>query len=349
MVKKLFGIFIVLLIPLLAFGVYLFIYIQMPATPTVPFFKIEKGASFQTISHALAQQGIIRHPRLFRIYAQLKRQAHAIKAGDYLFEKEVTPEEVLQRLYEGLVYAVKIRLIEGWTAAQIADAAAAIPENSARPGFKTEWLRLLRDPAFIASLGLQAHSLEGYLFPDTYDFSPYAAPADYLKTFVGEFQKRYAQALVGLKTLPPLSQHQIVTLASIIEKEAGAAEERPIVASVFYNRLKKGMPLQSDPTTIYGLKNFNGNITKKDLSNPHAYNTYIHKGLPPGPICSPGMGSLKAALFPAKTDYLFFVSRRDGTHQFSRTVGEHIEAVRKYQLSDSPAEEVNANNEQAAP
>ncbi|MDZ4225007.1 MAG: endolytic transglycosylase MltG, partial [bacterium] len=155
---------------------------------------------------------------------------------------------------------------------------------------------------------------------------------DYLTAFVKLFDKNYQKALEGLPSLPAYSQHQIVTLASIIEKETGIDAERPIIASVFYNRMAKGMALQSDPTIIYGLKNFTGDIKKTDIRNPHPYNTYVHAGLPPGPICNPGLASIKAALHPAKTDYFYFVSKGDGTHHFSATAKEHIEAVKFYQL-----------------
>jgi UPF0755 protein len=181
-------------------------------------------------------------------------------------------------------------------------------------------------------MGIQAESLEGYLFPDTYYF-PRNTPIDrIIQTMLDRFNTVFTPAWADRARGIGLSRHQVVTLASIIEKETGAAGERPLIASVFHNRLARGMRLQSDPTVIYGIEDFDGNLTRAHLETPTPYNTYQVAGLPPGPIASPGRAALEAALFPEETDYLYFVARGDGTHQFSTRLDEHNEAVRRYQL-----------------
>ncbi len=197
-------------------------------------------------------------------------------------------------------------------------------------GRADDFLALCRDHSFINSLGLQEDSLEGYLFPETYNF-PKGTP---LKTIVKSMTDSFFD--VWKKYDSPakeagLTRHEAITLASIVEKETGAAQERPLIAGVFHNRLKKGMRLQTDPTVVYGLKDFNGNITRADLAADHPYNTYIIPALPPGPITNPGEAAIAAAVKPAQVSYLYFVAKNDGTHQFSNTLNEHNRAVRQYQ------------------
>lgn len=318
----------------LLFLVAFLVYIHAPTTPKVPEITLEKGLSLREISEKLGEQEIVCFPFLFTLYAQITGSGGHLKAGVYLFDKPVTPREVLNKLIKGLVEAIKVKITEGWTTKEIAQYLQSLPSNK-DPQFQQVFLEKIKEPLLIETVGLNVETLEGYLFPNTYFLEGNATPTDAISAFVIQFWKNYEKALEGLGTLPTYSQHQIVTLASLIEKEAGNDSERPIIASVFYNRLAKGMALQSDPTIIYGLKNFTGDIKKADIMNPHRYNTYVHKGLPPGPICNPGLASIKAALNPAKTDYLYFVSKGDGTHYFSATAEEHAEAVRKFQLSPS--------------
>jgi len=194
------------------------------------------------------------------------------------------------------------------------------------------FIRSANDIAIVKALGVEADSLEGYLFPDTYHF-PKGLPLDEIMgTMVNRFQEIFSTEWQERSRQMGMSIHQVVTLASIIEKETGAAFERPLIASVFHNRLAKRMRLSSDPTVIYGIKDFDGNLTRKHLKTANPYNTYLNKGLPPGPIANPGVAALEAALYPAETDYLYFVSKKDGTHQFSTSFKEHNRAVRKYQL-----------------
>ncbi|MDO8494757.1 MAG: endolytic transglycosylase MltG [Deltaproteobacteria bacterium] len=324
--KIIFFLFVLFLGLLIPFCVHL----GKPVSAISPIINIEKGMSLRQISHVLEEQRIVSNGWFFLLYAHLRGKGESIKAGEYDFSETSSPRQVLKRLVKGLVRTYPIQIVEGWSLTEIARSITATGPNR-DPTFIAEFSKLTRDKNFITSLGLSVNSLEGYLFPDTYNFNRQETPRDYLRTFVEEFKRNYSALLDEEKPKTFLNQHQIVTLASIIEKETGKEEERPIVASVFYNRLKIGMPLQSDPTIIYGLKNFDGNIRKKDILNPHPYNTYVHRGIPPGPIASPGKNSLRAALFPATTTYLYFVSRNDGTHHFSSTGAEHVKAVQKYQ------------------
>ena len=215
---------------------------------------------------------------------------------------------------------------EGYTLAQITEVMGQQNVTDT-----AEFARLVRDRAFIASLGIEADSLEGYLFPETYYFARGTKAKDVIRMMVDGLQHVWTAELQEQAARLRLSLHQVLTLASVIEKETGAKEERELIAAVFHNRLKKKIPLQSDPTVIYGLPAFDGNIHKRDLSSHSPYNTYRVQGLPPGPIASPGAHAIRATLFPAQAPYLYFVSRNDGTHHFSSTLEEHNRAVEKYQ------------------
>ncbi len=292
-------------------------------------FAIEKGTPLIMISEQLSRAGVINNSTLFALYTRLTRADRRIKAGEYEFTDGLSARDILRMLVNGECKLYKITLIEGWTIQQMADYLSAQP--FAFPSFKDAFVGAAHDKFFVRSLGIDADSLEGFLFPNTY-FIERPRTAEWLLTrLVSEFNKIWTLEFDARTQELGQTRYKIVTLASIIEKETGADAERPMVASVFYNRIKKGMLLQTDPTVIYGLKDYNGNITRADLSNPHAYNTYVHAGLPPGPISNPGLASIKAALWPAQTDYLYFVSKNDGTHQFSKTLAEHSQAVNKFQ------------------
>jgi UPF0755 protein len=192
------------------------------------------------------------------------------------------------------------------------------------------FLAKCRDSALLARLGLVGQSVEGYLYPATYNLLRSGDEEQLISQMVGQFEKRYVELSTAEGSVAGLSRGEVVTLASVIEKEAISPEEKPLISSVFHNRLRIGMPLQSDPTAVYGVRAFSGKITKADIQRPSPYNTYLNRGLPPGPIGNPGSESLKAALSPARTNYLYFVARQDGTHQFSRTLDEHNRAVNRY-------------------
>ena len=293
-------------------------------------FVVNRGAPMGLVAEQLGRAGVIRHPLLFIIYARAMRVDRKIKAGEYVFVNGLSAIDVLKKLRTGDCRLYRITLIEGWTLRQVADYLSNQPFASSE--FASRFISAAADRYFLRSLGIIADSAEGYMFPDTY-FIPRPVNAEWLIMMLADaFNRAYPPAFDARAGELKMSRGEIVALASIIEKEAGNDLEKPIVSSVFHNRLRKGIPLQADPTVIYGLKDFNGNIRKADLSNSHPYNTYVHKGLPPGPIANPGLLSIKAALWPAETEYLYFVSRNNGTHEFSKTYTEHAKAVAKYQI-----------------
>jgi UPF0755 protein len=189
----------------------------------------------------------------------------------------------------------------------------------------------MNDKTLIAALGIKADTLEGYLYPDTYKFPREVKPKEVVVTMVDHLRHVFNADFQARAQELNMTLHEVLTLASLIEKETGSGDERPEISAVFHNRLKKRIPLQSDPTVIYSLPNFDGNLRKKDLSSPSPYNTYRWAGLPPGPIANPGVQAIRAALYPSNSRALYFVSRNDGTHHFSVTLAEHNEAVEKYQ------------------
>jgi len=286
---------------------------------------IPSGASMTRIAKILEEAGAIRSAAAFRYLAAWKGRDRSLRAGEHVLNRSMSTPQVLQSLISGPLKLYKLTVPEGLTMVQI----ATLAEEQGLAA-REDFLTVCRDRDFIKSQGLDADSLEGYLFPETYHFAAGAAPKDIVRALVERFGAvwdRYQNLAAG----SGLTRHQIVTLASIVEKETAVASERPLIAAVFLNRLKRGIPLQSDPTVIYGLKDFNGNLTRKHLETYTPYNTYQIVGLPPGPVANPGEASLKAVLEPADKPYLYFVSKNDGTHHFSRTLGEHTQAVNRYQ------------------
>ncbi|OQY08559.1 MAG: aminodeoxychorismate lyase [Desulfobacteraceae bacterium 4572_123] len=330
--KILLAIFILLIIALGGFA-WLYVdfikYIQRPAgaDSIQKIVLINQGDNFKKITSRLNQAGIITHPFKFRLYARLKKYDHRIKAGEYAFSTGMSPAQILAVLVSGRVRLYRLTVPEGLTLDQIASLVA----DKGLCG-TAEFLKLTGSAAFAEKLDIPAACLEGYLFPDTYFFPKNVTAREIITRMHAGFRAVFTQQWKQRAVKMGLSVHQTVTLASIIEKETGAAFERPLISSVFHNRLKKGMRLESDPTVIYGIKNFDGNITRKHLAAKTPYNTYQIKGLPPGPIANPGAEALKAALFPADTKFLFFVARKDRTHQFSTNLKDHRRAVRKYQM-----------------
>lgn len=288
----------------------------------VVFIPPETG--FYGIQDILASEGIIKKDVRFSVLARLMQVTHKLKAGEYLFEEAQTPIQVLSVLERGIVLHRPVTIIEGANIYQIADVLAT-------GGWveRERFLKLVKDSAFIREFNLAVGSLEGYLFPDTYYFSRGQSARIIIQKMVNRLKEVLKELTVAGKL--PLSQHELLTLASIVEKETAVPEERPLIASVFLNRLKRGMRLQTDPTVIYGLTNFDGNLTRKDLKTPSPYNTYVIKGLPPGPIGSPGRAAIEAVINPAKGSYLYFVSKNDGSHHFSKKLSDHNRAVVRYQ------------------
>lgn len=287
---------------------------------------IPEGSTFQQVAHILKREQLIRSSFAFLLLGKTSDIDRKIHPGEYELDGGMSSREILAKLLAGRVVLHSVMIPEGYTLAQIADVLAAQHVTDPK-----EFAKLVRDRTFIATLGIEADSLEGYLFPETYSFALGTKAKDVIKTMVDGLYRLWGTDLQEQATRMELTLHQVLTLASVIEKETGVKDERELIAAVFHNRLRKKIPLQSDPTVIYGLTAYDGNIHKRDLFSVSPYNTYRVQGLPPGPIASPGIHSLRAALFPAKASYLYFVSRNDGTHHFSTTLAEHNEAVQKYQ------------------
>lgn len=290
-------------------------------------FSIKSGQSLGLVAKNLEKNNLITSPIKFKILAKLMSMDKKIQAGEYKLVSTMTPMDILNAFVKGEVNLHKLTIPEGYSIKQIAE---VLEKNNLCS--KDEFIEKAFDMEMVESLNINGESLEGYLFPETYFFSKNPSPENIINAMANRFFSIYTDQLQKRAEEINFTDHEIITLASIIEKETGAAKERKLISSVFHNRLKKRMKLETDPTVIYGIKNFNGNITKKDLRKKTPYNTYIIRGLPPGPIANPGIESIKAALYPAKTEFLFFVSKKDGTHYFSRTLREHNKAVRKYQL-----------------
>jgi UPF0755 protein len=286
---------------------------------------IPKGATAGDIGLLLEKEGVIQSAEAFRYLAMYKKVGPQLKAGEHVLDPSLDTIQILDSLVQGRFKLYRLTVPEGLTMKEIAPLV-----SQAGFGDPQEFLAACHDREFIASLGLEVDNLEGYLFPETYHFIRGATPRDVVKTMVGHFLEVWAR-YQDEAAKKEVTRQQVVTLASIVEKETGAPAERPLIAGVFLNRLKKGMRLETDPTVIYGLKDFDGNLTRKHLETPTPYNTYQIDGLPPGPIANPGEDSIKAVLEPTESNYLFFVSKNDGTHQFSATLAEHNRAVAQYQ------------------
>lgn len=289
-------------------------------------FTVTPGESFTKITDRLANLRIISHDIKFKIMARYYDLDTKIRAGEYLLSKEMTPAGIMERLTTGAVILHKVTIPEGFTIYQAAD---QVEKAGLCPA--GDFLQSACDPEFAHRMGIAGDTVEGYLFPDTYMFEQNPGAQNIITTMVRRFETVFSDQWKEQARKIGMTIDQIVTLASIIEKETAIENERPVIASVFYNRLKRHIRLASDPTVIYGIKEFNGNLTRKNLEEKTPYNTYVIYGLPPGPIANPGRSSLKAALWPEQTDYIYFVAKPDKTHFFSITLAEHNRAVQKYQ------------------
>jgi UPF0755 protein len=294
------------------------------------FVEIPAGAGTRSIGARLVAAGVVRDTITFRIALALSGQAKHLKAGEYRFDQAITPRDAIAKIARGEVYVITVTFPEGLA---IADMAKIFELHGFGPA--AAFVDAAKDAALIRALDPSARDLEGYLFPETYAV-PRRTPASKLVALMVErFEKVFTSDLRKAAADRGLSVRQAVTLASIVEKETAKAEERPLVAAVYTNRLRVGMPLQCDPTVIYALVKsgrYDGNIHKVDLAYDSPYNTYRYPGLPPGPIASPGRASLEAAVHPADAEFLYFVSRNDGSHEFARTLDEHNRNVLKFQI-----------------
>ena len=291
-------------------------------------FEVMPSEGFASINGKLQRRGLISSAQLFHRYCSFKGYTTRFQAGIYHFKSGTTMLDIVQTLLKGgEKVTVRVTLPEGKNLFEI----AGLLQDKGAIQSRHEFIILAKDQSFARRLGISADRLEGYLYPETYHFTPNSPPAQVLKRMVALYHKKTADLDFSRAPLG-LNQRQVLILASIVEKETGAGHERPIIAGVFINRLKKGIRLQSDPTTIYGIfENFDGNLRRKHLRQKTAYNTYRIKGLPAGPISNPGLASLQAVLNPAEHDFFYFVSQNDGTHVFSKTYREHRQAVERYQ------------------
>jgi len=327
--KILFGALFISLSTVLFVG-SLFVFISNPPQngQGVVELKVDRGEPFFSVVSRLKEEGVITNERLFTLWARVWSLDKRIHWGLYRFELPMAPRKVLDQMVLGRGVFHRITVPEGLTQRDIAH----LLEKEGLASSE-KFLSAANNPAILSMLGIEAQRVEGYLFPDTYYFPASAKVEDILIAMVEHFEASFTPMMEEQARKLGLDRHEVVTLASLVEKETGVQAERPLVSAVFHNRLRGRIPLQSDPTVIYGLKTFTGNLTRKDLRRPSPYNTYLIQGLPPGPICNPGLSSLQAALLPADVAYLYFVSKNDGTHFFSKTIREHNRAVNKYQRS----------------
>ena len=320
-----------------------------PAAIQLTRIEIAQGKTLTDIARELKEKGILNSALSLRIIARLKGVDTRITAGEYELSPSMTPKEILQKLASGEVLKRRVTVREGITLWEIGDLL-----EQAGVVTKSEFTAAATDRVLIEKAGLSAvnaKSFEGYLFPETYFFSRPITAEKVLWTMLEEGEKHWPEEFTNRADELRLTRHDVLTLASIVERETGSAEEMPMVSSVFHNRLKQGMRLQSDPTVIYGIPNFNGNITRADLETPSPYNTYLIVGLPPGPIGNPGEKAVRAALYPAETAFLYFVSNNQGSHIFSTNLKDHNDAVARYQSARSgiPSENAAPTVEAAAP
>jgi peptidoglycan lytic transglycosylase G len=331
--KKLLGVLLLLVLVAGAAGAFLYVRVNQPYRGyegAEQFVEIPPGAGSVGIGDRLVDGGVIRDRSTYRMALWMTGQGRHLKAGDYRFDRAMTPFEVIDKIARGDVYVIHVTFPEGLTMAEM----AKIFESHGL-GPASSFLEAAKDPAPIRDLDPAAHDLEGYLFPETYALPRRTDAATLVRLMVAAFNRALTPELRAAAAARNRTVRQTVTLASIVEKETAKAEERPIVAAVYINRLRIGMALQCDPTVIYALERaraYTGNLRRDDLQFDSPYNTYRYPGLPPGPIASPGKASLEAVVRPADVDYVYFVSRNDGSHEFARTLDEHNRNVQKYQV-----------------
>jgi peptidoglycan lytic transglycosylase G len=294
------------------------------------FVDLPTGTSTAAIGRRLVEAGVVRDAFTFRAALFWSGRAQTLQAGEYRFDRPATAIDVIERLARGDIYTRNLTFPEGLTIDEMSRLYASRAFGTAQ-----DFVAAARDTSLVRDLDPRATDLEGYLFPETYAL-PRGTPARRLVSMMVErFRMVYTGDLQRRADAQGLTARDVVTLASVIEKETGKPDERPIIAAVYRNRLKIGMPLQADPTVVYALQKrgrYDGNIRREDLTFDSPYNTYRSQGLPPGPIAAPGKYSLEAAVMPASVSYLYFVSRNDGSHVFARTLAEHNRNVRQFQV-----------------
>ena len=301
--------------------------------------EIPRGSTFRQAVDILHDQKLIRDKNIFLLVGRLTGADRKIRAGFYSLWSSMSPFDIFKIIRRGQIIEYELKILEGDSLLEIS---AQFEKNGIMP--KEEFMNLAHDPEFLDSYKIDSKSVEGYIFPDTYKIPKGISPKDALGSMIDKMREKFSPDILARMEKMGMTENQVLTLASIIEKEAVVDSERPLISAVYHNRLKKKMQLQADPTSIYGIKSSREKITREDLRRKTLYNTYQIKGLPPGPIASPGLKSIMAALYPADVPYIYFVSQDDRTHQFSTTAEEHIEAVKLYrqrqqEIKDAAAEE----------
>jgi UPF0755 protein len=286
---------------------------------------IPTGSSFLKVTEILNQAGLVKYRVFFYSLSIMKRATRSIRAGEYEFNTSLTPAAMIDKLLRGEIKNYKVIIPEDLSMQEIA---ARLEEF--RLIDKELFFELASDEDFLESLNIKANSIEGYLFPETYFFDRSMSTRQIMKIMVSQFWKKVTPEMIKRAGELGLNTHQFVTFASIIGKESGDDAEKPMISAVFHNRLRKKMRLQSDPTAVFVLFNFEGKVLRSHLRRNSLYNTYIIKDLPPGPIANPGLTSLKAVLYPSDVNYLYFVSKKDGSHFFSSSLNEHNQAINRY-------------------
>jgi UPF0755 protein len=300
-------------------------FLTTPITPPKPVrIDILPGQGAWEITKVLQKTGVISNAGTFIAIAALTGKAKRMQAGAYVFEGNHVPIDIMNILFRGKTLRYRITIPEGYTIYQIGEVVSKTGLLS-----KDRFVTSTRSKQTTDFFAVSAPSMEGFLFPDTYYLAPHMTPLEIMAKMIERFKDVYTPVMEQRSKVLGMSKLDVITLASLIEKEAYASSEKPLISSVFHNRMILGMRLQSDPSAVYGIDGFTGKISPNDLLRESPYNTYRHVGLPPGPICNPGLDSIRSALWPAKTDYLYFVSKGDGTHVFSHTLQEHTRAISK--------------------
>jgi len=317
---------VLFILAVIVFGGLLMNYSMSPISNqnTTVTVDIPTGASFFRVTKILDEAGLVKNKFLFNLLAMAKRATRVIRAGEYEFNMNLTPAAVINKLMRGDIKTYLVTIPEDFSAKEIAHRL-----DYFRLVDKDVFFELAKDKNFLNSLGIQANSIEGYLFPDTYLFNRSMSTRQIMTIMVSQFWKKVTPDMAKKASEMGFTLHQLVTFASLIGKESGYRDEKDLISAVFHNRLKKRMRLQSDPTAVYDLEDFDGKILLSHLKRNSPYNTYVINGLPPGPIANPGIASIKAVLNPAPVRYLFFVSRNDGTHAFSENMKQHDEAIKE--------------------
>jgi UPF0755 protein len=291
--------------------------------------QVAEGMSFKAIAAKLQQEGIIRYRGYFEIFGRLQGITRSVRVGYYGLGSHMSMWEVLDAFRRGRIIEYEVVIPEGYNLYQIGWTLSTTP-LIADPD---EFIAWAKNREFTRSLGVEADTLEGYLFPDTYYLPKGIIVEDIVKRMVQRYKAVFTPDYQKRADELGMTEHQVVTLASIVEKEAKVVSERKLIAAVYHNRLKKRMKLQADPTAVYGMKAWVTKVTKEDLKRRTPYNTYLHRGLPPGPIANPGQGAILATLYPESVDYLFFVAQGDGSHYFSNDYDEHEKAIGRYKAN----------------